>query len=146
MLRSSYISVTFFFLLSCASSRSITISFSDPSNFLTQPDAFDLIATVKNVAGPNGPLDQNHDGNPDEFIFPSTCTTSFAAGCGLPLAQAADLDLGKLPNGWSYKIEVIIRKNTGNSGVIANGCAPFSTTSSTTTIPIVLGAYTASCL
>ncbi len=92
----------------------IVISFSNSSAF-ADPRAVDLILVAESQASASGILDLNGDGVADSFAYPSTCTTSFSAGCGVTVSSTGTFALGNLPLGYTYSLEAHLRDSSGAS-------------------------------
>lgn len=122
--------------LSCgAKDHQIAITLT-PLSALQDVTVADIVAVATSVDGPKGILDSDGNGTPDTFGYPDRCGSAFAAGCGVPVAQAGTFALGKLPLGYTFKLEITLRDQSANSKY--SGSATFNNTSSTSSVSIAV--------
>lgn len=116
--------------------HTIAVSFSGSLASFSDASLADMVLIVVNVPTGNQTLDLNADGEPDTFIFPTSCGTTAPAGCGYVVKSGETLSIGAFPQGYTYTVTARLRSSTGAS--IKEGSATFSNTKDQSAVVINL--------
>ncbi len=87
-----------------------------PSSALLDSNVSDIVFSITNIPDANGDgLDQDGDGHPDAFYFPTVCGSTFPAGCGFPRVSGSKITVGEIPLGFRYRMIVRLRNAAGTA-------------------------------
>ena len=83
-----------------------------PASAFSDSRVVDVVFFIENS---DGTLDQDGDGQPDLFVYPSACGALAPAQCGFPTGQTGAVEIGDLPLNFQYRIQISFRDASGAS-------------------------------
>lgn len=111
-------------LLNCASKPTLDITLTGTTAF-DDANVADIVFTFENIIVDGEFLDQDNNGQPDIFVYPSECGASKPANCGFD-AESGVITVGELPEGFQYTVLVQLRSSTAT--VLYDGQINFTNT------------------
>jgi len=85
----------------------------------------DIVFVFQSQSSAEGVLDQDGNGQPDFFVYPSQCGAQLPAGCGFS-PNPGSITVGELPLDYSYAVLVRLRSAAG--ATLYQGQANFTNT------------------
>lgn len=122
-----------FLVIACGSKPTLDIKLSGATAF-GDSNVSDIVFTFENMIVDGKFLDQDGNGQPDIFIYPSKCGATKPAGCGFP-NDSGVVTVGDLPEGFQYTILVELRNSSAT--VLYDGQTNF-TNDNGATVPVTV--------
>lgn len=118
----------------CGAGPTIQLNLSGPTAF-TDTNVRDIVFIFQSQASSTGILDQDGNGQPDFFVYPTSCGAAIPAGCG-PQPASGSITVGELPLDYPYVVIVRLRSSTG--ATLHSGQATFSNVENAPAVSVVL--------
>lgn len=118
----------------CGSKPTLQLNLTGTTGAFDDAGVVDIVFTIQNIPTAEGGLDQDGDGVPDAFVYPSACGSTKPATCGFPPDSGTNVTVGDIPLGFQYTVTVELRNSAGT--VLYNGEATFNNEENTAPITV----------
>ncbi len=118
----------------CGSGPTIQMTLSGPTAF-SDTNVRDIVFIFQSQASSTGILDQDGNGQPDVFVYPTSCGSAIPPGCG-PQPNPGSITVGELPLDYSYTVTVLLRSTAG--ATLHTGQATFANTENPAAVSVVV--------
>jgi hypothetical protein len=122
------------FLTFCGTSPTIQMNLTGTAAF-ADTSVRDIVFIFQSQASGTGILDQDGNGQPDFFVYPTSCGAAMPAGCG-PAPNPGNITVGELPLDYSYLVIVRLRSSAG--ATLYEGQATFSNVENAAAVNVVV--------